>query len=266
MTTTNSRYERASQHAPGGGEIVWSEPTARRVRVYFAGTTVADSTSVVVLFNGARVPVYYFPRSDVHLELLEGSDRHEADPRLGERAYASLVVGSRRAEDAVFSYPNPIVDGPDLSDYVSFVWDAMDAWYEEDEQILRHARDPYKRVDVLHSSRHIRVIVDGTIVADSRRPMLLFETGLPVRYYLPKLDVRMDLLTPTATRTRCPYKGEAVYWSLEVAGRRLEDIVWSYPAPIPEIPKIENLLSFYNEKVDIEVDDALLERPRTTWS
>jgi uncharacterized protein (DUF427 family) len=266
MTMTNGRFLRATQHAPGGSEIVWAEPTARRVRVYFGGVPVADSTGVVVLYNGPRVPVYYFPRSDVALELFEDSDRHESDPRLGERAYASLVLGSRRADDAVFCYPNPIEEGPDLSDYVSFVWDAMDGWFEEDEQILRHARDPYKRVDVLHSSRHIRVIVADTVVADTHRPMLLFETGLPVRYYLPKLDVRMDLLTSTATRTRCPYKGEAVYWSLDVAGQHLEDIVWSYPAPIPEIPKIENLLSFYKEKVDIELDGVAVERPRTNWS
>jgi uncharacterized protein (DUF427 family) len=266
MTTTDSRLLRATQHAPGGEEIVWTEPTARRVRVYFGGIAVADSNDVMILFNGGRIPVYYFPLSDVRTDLVEESDRREMDPRLGERSHASLAVGPHRAEDALFSYRQPIVDGPDLSSYVSFVWDAMDAWFEEDEQILRHARDPYKRVDVLHSSRHIRVLVESTVIADTHRPMLLFETGLPVRYYIPKLDVRLELLTPTSTRTRCPYKGEAIYWSLEVADQHLEDIVWSYPAPIPEIPKIENLLSFYNEKVDIEVDGDLVIRPRTAWS
>ena len=266
MTMTNSRFLRAAQHASGGEEIVFAEPTARRVRVFFGGMAVVDSNSVLVLFNGRRVPVYYFPRSDVQEDVIGVGTRRDMDPRLGERIYGTLQVGTRQAEDAVFSYPTPIVDGPDLSDYVSFVWDAMDAWFEEDEQILRHARDPYKRVDVLHSSRHVRVLVDGVAVADTCRPMLLFETGLPLRYYIPKLDVRVDLLTPTSTRTRCPYKGEAIYWSLDIGDRHLEDVVWSYPAPIPEMPKIENLLSFYNEKVDIEVDGALLERPNTAWS
>jgi uncharacterized protein (DUF427 family) len=266
MTTTNDRFLRATQHQPGGEEVVWAEPTARRVRVFFGGEAIADSNNVMVLFNGPRIPMYFFPRSHVRMEFAEESDRQETDPRLGERSYASLKVGAHRAEDALFNYPAPIVDGPDLSEFVSFVWDAMDSWFEEDEQILRHPRDPYKRVDVLHSSRHVRVLVEGSVVADTERPMLLFETGLPVRYYIPKLDVRMDLLSPTPTRTRCPYKGEAVYWNLDVDSHHLEDIVWSYPAPIPEIPKIENLLSFYNEKVDIEVDGVVHARPKTGWS
>ena len=266
MCAANGRFLRAAQYGEGGGEIVWAEPTARHVRVFFADTAVADSNNVMILFNGRRVPLYFFPRSEVRSDLFEKSANVESDPRLGKRAHESIVVGARRADDAVISYPDPIADGPDLSEYVSFVWDAMDAWFEEDEQILRHARDPYKRVDVLHSSRHIVVRVADMVVADTRRPMLLFETGLPVRYYIPKLDVRLDLLTPTTTRSRCPYKGEAYYWSLNVNGHQLDDVVWSYPAPIPEIPKIENLLAFYNEKVDIEIDGAAIERPKTPWS
>jgi uncharacterized protein (DUF427 family) len=132
--------------------------------------------------------------------------------------------------------------------------------------VFKHPRDPYHRVDVLNSSRHVQVRVGGVLVAESRRPRLLFETGLPVRYYLPKLDVRPESLVPSATRTRCPYKGEAVYWSVRAGGELFEDIVWSYPAPIPEAPKIENLLAFYNEKTDITVDGVLQERPATKWS
>jgi len=132
--------------------------------------------------------------------------------------------------------------------------------------VFRHPRDPYHRVDVLGSSRHVQVRVGGVLIAESRRPRLLFETGLPVRYYLPKLDVRLDLLTPSPTRTRCPYKGEAVYWSVQAAGDVYENIVWSYPAPIPETPKIENLLAFFNEKTDIVVDGVAQERPVTRWS
>lgn len=261
MTTTNGGFLRARQHESDGRALVWAERTARRVRVYFGGSIIADSYGVMVLFNGPRPPVYYFPRSDVSLKFVEESDRRELDERLGERAYSSLVVGSRRANDALFYYPQPVTDGPDLSNYVSFVWDAMDSWFEEDQQILRHPRDPYKRVDALNSSRHIRVLVNDTVIADSCRSVLVFETGLAVRYYLPKMDVRMKLLTPTSTRSRCPYKGEAVYWNLDVGDRHFEDIVWSYPAPIPEIPKIDNLLAFFDEKIDVEVDGQLVVRP-----
>jgi uncharacterized protein (DUF427 family) len=266
MPISNARFLRAAQYGPDGAEIVWAEATARRVRVFFAGVAVADSNDVILLFNGRGVPIYFFPRADIRRDLLEADAGIETDPRLGERSFASLVVGTQRADRAVISYSEPIADGPDISAYVTFVWAAMDAWFEEDEQIFRHARDPYKRVDVLHSSRHIVVRVADTIVADTRRPMLLFETGLPVRYYIPKLDVRLDLLHATETRSRCPYKGEACYWSIDANGEHFEDVVWSYPAPIPEIPKIENLLAFYNEKVDIEIDGAAIERPSPRWS
>jgi uncharacterized protein (DUF427 family) len=177
-----------------------------------------------------------------------------------------VVVGDRRAQDAVWAYPTPIDSVAELKDYIAFSWNAVDAWYEEDDEVFVHARDPYHRVDVLNSSRHVEVRVNGVLVADTSRPRLLFETGLPVRYYISKLDVRMDLLTPTATRTRCPYKGEAVYWSVQAGDEAFADIVWSYPYPIPEIPKIENLLAFYNEKVDIAVDGVPQDRPVTKWS
>jgi uncharacterized protein (DUF427 family) len=133
----------------------------------------------------------------------------------------------------------------------------MDSWFEEDEEVFVHPRDPYSRVDVVSSSRHVRVEIEGQVIAETRRPLLLFETGLPTRHYIPKQDVRMDLLEATDSHTRCPYKGIASYWSLNLDGKTFEDIVWSYPAPIPEIPKIENLLSFYNERVDLYVDGKL---------
>ena len=129
-----------------------------------------------------------------------------------------------------------------------------------------HPRDPYHRVDVLNSSRHVKVVIDGTVVAETRRPRLLFETSLPTRYYVPKADVRLDLLEPTDTVTQCPYKGRASYWSVRVGNEVRKDLVWGYPFPIPECSKIENLMCFYNEHVDIYVDGELQERPRTPWS
>jgi uncharacterized protein (DUF427 family) len=266
MTVKNNRRVRAEQESPEGAEMVWAEPTERHVRVFFGGEAIADSIHVLVVFKGSRPPVYYFPLADVRGDLFFDSATVEEDPRLGSRSHATLRVAGREGTDAVFRYLAPIPDGPDLSEHVSFEWDAMDGWFEEDEEIYRHPRDPYKRVDVLHSARHVRVLHNGTVLADSQRPMLLFETGLPVRYYLPKLDVAMERLRVSATRSRCPYKGEAVYWDVEVDGEVLRDFVWSYPAPIPELPKVENLLAFYNEKVDLEVDGVLLERPYTTFS
>jgi len=138
----------------------------------------------------------------------------------------------------------------------------MDAWYEEEDEVFVHARDPHKRVDVLQSSRHVVVSVGGTVLADSRRPCLLFETGLPTRYYIPPDDVRMDLLRPSEKHTQCPYKGTASYLSSETE----EDIAWFYPEPIPEQPRIAGLIAFFNERVDVEVDGEPEERPETQWS
>jgi uncharacterized protein (DUF427 family) len=150
---------------------------------------------------------------------------------------------------------------------MAFYWDKMDAWFEEDEQVFAHARDPYKRVDILPGTRHVRVVLGGEVVADTRYPRLLLETGIITRYYIPEQDIRMDLLESTETITYCPYKGKASYWNVNVGGKEFTDIVWGYPAPIPECPKIENLLCFYDEKVDaVYVDGELQARPVTPWS
>jgi uncharacterized protein (DUF427 family) len=149
---------------------------------------------------------------------------------------------------------------------VTFPWDGDVDWYEEDEQVHVHARDPHSRVDVLRSTRHVVVEFDGQVVADSTRPSLLFETWLPTRYYIPADDVRMDLLEPSATSSSCPYKGTARYWSARIGGRLAPDIVWSYPEPIAENPKIRGLLCFYNEHVDLVVDGEPQQRPQTPWS
>ncbi|HEX3957156.1 MAG TPA: DUF427 domain-containing protein [Trebonia sp.] len=249
-----------------GARRVRTEPNHRRVRVFFGGQAVADSSRTIYLFETGHLPVYYFPREDVRFDLLEPTSHHTHCPWKGDASYYDVVAGGRRAENAVWAYPAPIDSLPELKDFVAFYWDKADAWFEEDDEVYKHARDPYHRVDVLNSSRHVEVRVNGVLVADTRRPRVLFETGLPVRYYVPKLDVRQDLLIASARRSRCPYKGEAVYWSVQAGDEVLEDIAWSYPSPIPEAPKIENLLAFFNEKVDITVDGAPQERPVTKWS
>jgi uncharacterized protein (DUF427 family) len=248
---------------PGEDEhVVRTEPSHRRVRVFFGGEVVADSSRTLLLLESKHLPVYYFPREDVRFDLLESTSTSTHCPYKGDASYFTVVAGGKRYEDAVWAYPSPIDSVPELKEYVAFYWEKADAWFEEDDEVFKHPRDPYHRVDVLNSSRHVEVLLDGVLLADSRRPRLVFETGHPVRYYLPKLDVRQDLLVPSDTRTRCPYKGEAVYWSVSSS----PDLVWSYPLPIPEAPKLENLLCFFNEKVDITVDGVPQERPVTAWS
>jgi uncharacterized protein (DUF427 family) len=242
------------------------EPCPRRIRVFFGAEAVADTTRAVYLYETGHLPVYYIPLADLRMDLLRETGHHTTCPYKGEASYYSVVIGDRTVENAAWFYPKPIDAVPELADYAAFYWDKADAWFEEDDEVFVHPRDPHHRVDVLNSSRHVQVLLGGTVVADSHRPRLLFETGLPTRYYLPKLDVRRDLLVPSPTRTRCPYKGEAVHWSIEADGEQLDDGAWAYPAPLPEIPKIENLIAFYNEKVDLIVDGIPQERPRTKWS
>jgi len=178
----------------------------------------------------------------------------------------SIAVDGEVRPDAAWTFPHPPQGLEALAGLVVFRWRLMDAWYEEDDEVFVHPRDPYHRVDVLNSSRHVRISVDGVVLADTHRPRLLFETGLPVRYYIPKLDVRMELLEPSQTTSGCPYKGTASYWSVRAAGALHPDLAWSYKSPIPECPKIENLIAFYNERVDLDVDEARLDRPITPWS
>jgi len=252
--------------ATGATSLVRLEPCPRRIRVMVAGEFVADSTDAVYVFEQGHLPVYYFPRKDVRFDLLEPTTTSSHCPRKGDAVYWSVVVGDQRRTDAVWAYPTPLDSVPELADLVAFWWDRVDAWFEEDEEVFKHARDPYKRIDVLQSSRHVEVFIDGVKVADTTRPRLLFETGLPTRYYIPRLDVRADVLLPSDTTSVCPYKGTAHYHSVALPDRVATDIVWYYPAPIPEIPKIEQLLCFFNEKVDIVVDGVAQPRPQSPWS
>lgn len=242
------------------------EPTPRWVRAELGGVAVASSRRTMLLRPAGGLPVYYFPAADVRQDLLTPTGRTHTDARYGAAALYTVTAGGRVAEAAAWTFTAPPADGPALGGYFSFAWKAMDAWYEEAEQVFVHARDPYKRVDVCASTRHIEVFVAGEKVADSRRPQLLFETGLPMRYYLPLEDVRQDLLRPSDTHTQCPYKGEAAYYTVQVGDHVARDIVWYYPAPIAECPRITGLLSFYNEKVDIYVDGELEPRPHTKFS
>ena len=235
------------------------EPGAKRVRTYLGGELVADTCRPLLVWEIPYYPTYYLPAADVRTELLvpDGEVRHSASR--GDGQLFTVKAGSRQVPAAALRYPDSPIE--ELRDAVRFEWAAMDAWFEEDEEVFVHPRDPHTRVDVLPSSRQVRVAVDGVTVAESSSPHLLFETGLPVRYYLPKPHVRMDLLVPSDTVTQCPYKGQARYWSVRVGDTVHPDLAWSYPTPLPESTRVAGLVAFYNEKLDIWVDGVLQDRP-----
>jgi uncharacterized protein (DUF427 family) len=240
---------------------------AKRVRAVLSGETLADSTRTLLMRETGITPVYYFPRADVRLDLMERTDHATFCPFKGEASYWTLAAGGKRAENAAWSYEAPYREALGIKDRVAFYWDRMDRWLEEDEKVLVHARDPLVRIDVLESRRPVRVVVGGETVAESQRARFLFETGLPPRYYIPAEDLRADLLVPSETRTACPYKGTAYYYSLRVAGRLYEDLVWTYPDPLPESYRIKDRLCFFNEKADaIFVDGTEVPKPKTKWS
>lgn len=246
--------------------VVRTEPTPKWIRVVAGGHVIADSRKALILFETKRIPVYYFPMEDVRMEYFEPTGHTADSPHLGSASFWTLKAGDKTEANAMWNYPDPMDDGPALQDYVAFEWDAMDAWFEENEQVYVHARDPHKRVDVISSTRHVKVIVDGETIAETHNPTLLFEAGMPVRYYIPKMDVRLDLLQVSDRVTRCPYKGEASYYSVQTGERLHEDLVWYYTYPTAEAGGIKGLLCFFNERADIHVDGEQQERPHTNWS
>ncbi|MGW2519672.1 DUF427 domain-containing protein [Streptomyces sp. NPDC001617] len=243
------------------------EPSARWVRGRKGDVTVVDSRRPVLVWEpDLPVPQYAFPRADVREDLLRPAKNPPVGRHTGSRVFYDLEVDGELLENAAWTFP-----AADLAEHIAFEWfrrsgRGLDHWYEEEEEIFIHPRDPHKRVDAIPSSRHVQVRVDGTLVADTRRPVLLFETGLPTRYYVPREDVRLDLLVPTDHHTGCPYKGTATYWSWRGEADVPPNVVWSYPEPLPAVGAVKGLLAFYNEAVDITVDGEPQERPVTPFS
>jgi uncharacterized protein (DUF427 family) len=244
---------------------VTTEPCCKRIRVEFNGEIVADTTRALYLFESRLTPVYYIPLEDVRGDVLERTEHSTHCPYKGDAIYWDVVVGERRAENAVWAYPQPIDAVPELAGYAAFYWNRMDRWFEEDEEIFVHARDPRVRVDALLSSRKVEVKLDGEVLASTNRAVFVFETGLPTRYYIPREDVSAEL-TPSDLTTACPYKGIASYWSVKAAGDTGENLVWAYRNPVREAEPVRDLLCFFNEKVEISVDGEVQEQPRTKWS
>jgi uncharacterized protein (DUF427 family) len=241
------------------------EPSPRWIRVRAGGVEVADSRRALLLawYGPGRLPTYCLPPEDVRTDLLVPHDGEAAEGFLVDHDIRAAELYLPRAGKLVRDPPPPLeaADG-----HWTFTWDAGVSWFEEAQEVHVHARDPTKRVDVLPSERHVRVEVDGVVVADSRRPHALFETTLPTRWYLPVEDVNQALLEPSDTFSRCPYKGTASYWSVRIGETLHRDVAWTYRQPIPECPRVAGLVAFFNERVDLEIDGVRQQRPRTPWS
>jgi uncharacterized protein (DUF427 family) len=248
--------------------VVRIEPVAKRVRAFIGGVAIADSCRVMMMFETARLGVYYFPIEDVRTDLLVTTSTVVRSPAKGDATYCSVTVDGRTVENAAWRYLDPPAGCPEIANLIAFHWSLMEAWFEEDDEVFVHARDPYHRIDVLDSSREVRVVVGGQTVAVTRRARFLFETGLPVRYYIPKDDVRADLLQPSGTKTACAYKGPTSrYWQATTADGKVGDIAWCYEAPAHEVARIVGMVAFFNERVDaIYVDGKEMSRTRTAWS
>ncbi len=257
------------------------QPTPKRVRALVGDDPVVDSTRAVLLWEPRRiVPAYAVPAGDISAELVPAPPSAEAAAVLdalgarkvlspghfrthttdGDELTVRATAGDREA--AAFRLADP-----DLEGYVELDFDAFDQWLEEDEPILSHPRDPFHRVDVRRSSRSVVVEHEGTVLAESTRTRRLFETSLPARTYLPREDVRFDLLLPSDTRTACAYKGEtSSYWAVERADGRRIDVAWTYEHPLPDAVEVTDLVAFFDERVDVVVDGERRERPITPWS
>ncbi|KAL4889901.1 hypothetical protein BDV59DRAFT_102501 [Aspergillus ambiguus] len=235
----------------------YSEDVSRRVRVLFAGHFIVDVPSAKLVWERPFYPVYYVPFSAIQPTYLRPNGTNSN----GDQTY-DLVISTRESTSAVTHIQSGV-----LKDYAKISFDAVDAWFEEDERMYGHPKDPYKRIQILQSSKHVRVEIDGVEVANTTRPKLLYETGLPVRKYIPHSDVRVDLLKDDPGRkTTCPYKGDASYYIVQTGTRERAGLAWWYRAPLPESMDIRGHIAFYDEKVDVWVDGVKQEQPVTPFS
>lgn len=251
---------------PAPGMALYLEPTPKRIRVELGGEVIADSRRALMLHEGGHQPMYYFPPEDVRSDVLVPTDRHTHCPKKGDASYYTVRAGGEEVENGAWYYPEPLDGTPPIAGLIAFYFSRMGRWLEEDEEIAGHPRDPYHRIDVRSSSRHVRISLGGELLAETDRALAVFESNLPTRWYMPAEDVRAAL-TPSDTVTQCPYKGQAHYWSVAVPeGQDGTDLVWYYPEPLDEVRRIKDLVCFYDEKVDVELDGERQARPESPWS
>jgi uncharacterized protein (DUF427 family) len=240
------------------------EPVPRRIRATLAGTTVVDTTRALYVWEWPHYPQLYIPIDDIAPGALHDED-HAQHLRRGTARRHGLTAGTASRPGCALVFGDDALEG--LAGHVRIEWSALDAWYEEDEEVFVHPRSPYTRVDALRSIRTVRVELEGTVLAESASPVMVFETGLPTRYYLNPTEVDFTCLVATDTVSSCPYKGTTTgYWSVDVGGTLHPDLAWAYDFPTRQLLPIAGLIAFYNEKVDTFLDGVPLDRPHTHFS
>ncbi len=235
-------------------KLLYAEPLRRRMRVRFGGVWIADSENVVLLFEPGHYPMAYFPRSDISADILERSEYTTQHTELGPTMWYAVRAGARSSARGAWQHTNLPDYASELRERVAFAWPAMDAFYEEDERIVGHAADSYHRIDIRQSSRNLVVRHNDRIVADTRRPLVLYESGFAPRWYVPRADVDQAMLTPVEHQTFCPYKGVCSYY--DIADAHLA--VWSYPQAYSEVGRISNFLSFEPDIVSVQLEGKRL--------
>jgi uncharacterized protein (DUF427 family) len=229
---------------------VRTEVGAKRLRAFLDGQVVVDTVRPLFVWEAPYYPTYYVPAADIVATLVDTGEVRRS-PSRGDGHVHDVKVASATAAGAALTFPESPFE--ELRDHVRLEWNSMSAWFEEDEEVFVHARSPYTRVDILPTSRHVEVRSGDTVLADSTHAHVLFETGLPPRWYVPKLDVRMDLLGPSDTITRCPYKGQPVHYTFPLDGKPT-DVAWCYETPLRESLNVAGLVAFYDDRVTVLVD------------
>jgi len=235
--------------------LLYVEPLRRRMRVRFGGNWIADSESVLLLFEPGRYPVAYFPETDILPNILHMTDHTSHHSDLGLTAWYAVQAGEQSAPRGAWRHIDLPAYAGELQGRVAFAWHVMEAFYEEDERIVGHAADSYHRIDIRQASRHFVVRHRDRIIADSKRPMALYESGFAPRWYVPRADVDESALTPVERQTFCPYKGICSYYNIGDANLA----VWSYPDAYPEVGRISNFLSFEPDIVSVQIDGKQLQ-------
>jgi uncharacterized protein (DUF427 family) len=234
--------------------LLYAEPLRRRMRVQFADQCIAQSDDVVLLHEPGRYPVAYFPAADIQTGILSSEERITHHAQLGEVAWFTVEVADRKAAHAAWQYTALPGYAAVLDGRVAFAWRGMDAFYEEDDRIVGHAADAYHRIDIRSTSRHLVVRSGDTVVADTRRPLALYESGFAPRWYVLREDIDESTLKPVEGQTFCPYKGLASYYDIGDRKRA----AWCYIDAWPEVGRVSNLVSFEPDKVDVYIDDTQL--------
>lgn len=235
--------------------VLYAEPLRRRMRAELGGRSVVQSDEAVLLFEPGRYPVAYFPIADFGEGALKETDHRTTHPELGETVWFEVLGGTRNAPRGAWQHVGLPGHASILEDKVALAWRAMDAFYEEDDRVLGHAADPYHRIDIRHSSRRLRVRAGDRVIADTTRPVVLYESGFAPRWYVPRDDVSAEAVVPNELQTFCPYKGIASYYDIE----GISNAAWSYRAPLEDMAAIGGLLSFEPDRVEVTLDGERLE-------